>query len=497
MRSKLHIFILPTIFFIFFVLYWYTGYRQLDPDFGWHLAMGKLIIKSGIPAKDPFSYSMPSYPMFVDHEWLPDILLALFFQKIGTVGFSFFFSFLAVAALWITTLLIPKEKRLFALIPLLFAGTVCIMASGIRMQIITWDFLGLLLYLLYKGEKNQKFFLAIPFLIFCWANLHGGFAISIPILFIACGVSWWQKKRFPWYIFFLTIISIGLTCINPYGWKLWREEWMTLSDPQLRLYINEWQPTLLLYPFFLFALWLYVSLSVIVWIYRKILSPFEQMIYVLFFIMGMMSFRNMPLWILISIPMTAKAFAAMQDYAAQYKFGMTRFAKIYGAFSLVSLCVVIYQAYVIFQSYVENSQSLQYPQNAIVFLSKHLPEGNIFVPYEWGGYLDWKLPQKKVFIDGRMPSWRWNALSNSESNNAFLEYREVNSTIPVATFVNKYHITTFLMPKYVESTRSDRNSFMQVIVPNLLHQPQSIVKSLIKNHFKKIYDDGIVVIYQK
>lgn len=32
--------------------------------------------------------------------------------------------------------------------------------------------------------------------------------------------------------------------------------------------------------------------------------------------------------------------------------------------------------------------------------------GNIFNTYEWGGYLIWKLPKMKVFVDGRMPAWK-------------------------------------------------------------------------------------------
>src|SRR3989344_9531753 len=33
---------------------------------------------------------------------------------------------------------------------------------------------------------------------------------------------------------------------------------------------------------------------------------------------------------------------------------------------------------------------------------------NIFNEYGWGGYLIWKIPERKYFIDGRMPSWRQN-----------------------------------------------------------------------------------------
>lgn len=34
--------------------------------------------------------------------------------------------------------------------------------------------------------------------------------------------------------------------------------------------------------------------------------------------------------------------------------------------------------------------------------------GNLFNSYNFGGFLIWRLPEKKIFIDGRMPSWTKN-----------------------------------------------------------------------------------------
>jgi hypothetical protein len=41
------------------------------------------------------------------------------------------------------------------------------------------------------------------------------------------------------------------------------------------------------------------------------------------------------------------------------------------------------------------------------FLKKNVVKNeNIFANYEWGGFLEWALPQDKYFVDGRMPTWK-------------------------------------------------------------------------------------------
>src|SRR5437870_1663221 len=82
---------------ISFSYFWLRGTLFLDPDFGWHVRMGNLILASGIPATDPFSYTMSSYP-FGDHEWLTNIFLAKAMGGIGYIFLAALFAVIAVAA---------------------------------------------------------------------------------------------------------------------------------------------------------------------------------------------------------------------------------------------------------------------------------------------------------------------------------------------------------------------------------------------------------------
>ena len=48
----------------------------------------------------------------------------------------------------------------------------------------------------------------------------------------------------------------------------------------------------------------------------------------------------------------------------------------------------------------------EYPQKALDFIERKKLKGNILAEYEWGGFIAWYKPNIKVFIDGRMPSWK-------------------------------------------------------------------------------------------
>jgi hypothetical protein len=89
-----------------------------------------------------------------------------------------------------------------------------------------------------------------------------------------------------------------------------------------------------------------------------------------------------------------------------------------------------------------------YPVAAVEFLNKRKAEGRIFADYAWGGYLIWKAPQFKTFIDGRMPSWRWEQENKNQSNDAAKEYFFIMRNQPAfESYRMKYSISYVLIKK--------------------------------------------------
>ena len=59
---------------LLWVVFLIKGVWMLDPDFGQHLKTGEVIVRSGLPMTDPFSYTMSSW-RYIDHAWVSDVLI--------------------------------------------------------------------------------------------------------------------------------------------------------------------------------------------------------------------------------------------------------------------------------------------------------------------------------------------------------------------------------------------------------------------------------------
>jgi len=61
--------------------------------------------------------------------------------------------------------------------------------------------------------------------------------------------------------------------------------------------------------------------------------------------------------------------------------------------------------------------------------------------------LIWNIPERKVFIDGRMPSWKWNAGLPGQSNYVMEEYLNImRGKEDYKPYFEKYNITYVLWP---------------------------------------------------
>ena len=74
--------LLISFYLILLFLGFILTYNLLDPDFGWHIKTGQLILERGIPDKDWYSYTMPDFP-WVNHEWLIDVLMYKIYSLFG------------------------------------------------------------------------------------------------------------------------------------------------------------------------------------------------------------------------------------------------------------------------------------------------------------------------------------------------------------------------------------------------------------------------------
>ncbi len=426
--------ILRIVFFVFITLFFLKGVYALDPDFGWHLRMGQVILTAGIPPHDPFSYTMSSYP-FIDHEWLTDVVIFLLYKigKITTV--SFFFTAVCFLIIWV----LAKDKKNKSQEILFLIAASLIRFGGVRPQVLGWLFFVIWIKELLKKRRNNCW---LFFLQLVWVNMHGSFFLGIGTYVLYEVIEAIEKRKIKLSSVLMCLVLFVATFINPYTYRIWWEVFMTLTDGSLRWRIVEWIPGILVFDL---SFWIYACIFFSLFItFHKKLTLFQKIITVSFFLMALLTARNMPLFLLVSVDAFFVLWSGLESsIPAQNKKIFILLKRTIIGFclfvSLISVCLSV-------SAYKPINKT--YPSGAVLYLKQNKINGNIFSLYEWGGYLIWKLPNSKVFVDGRMPSWRWKQGDTHQSNNADKEYREIlKKKNDFDYYKIKYHITYALVDK--------------------------------------------------
>jgi len=472
------------------VLFWYRGYINLDPDLGWHLQMGNLIMLHGVPATDPFSFTMSSYP-FVDHEWLSDVLLAESYKYLGMFWLSGIFSMLALASLLIQNSLIRKHN---SLLPIFLASIVLLGFVGIRVQVITWLLFSILLYMIFTPKIWDKFGKFLPLFFILWVNLHGGFGIGIFLLGLFVLFDFLETKLFQKKNLLILLLSLGATLVNPYGYRIWWEIWQQLSDTHLHSVIAEWMPgVFMLSP----AFWLIIVISFIFFVrYFNVYSLFERTLYFILLLNSMATIRNIPFFAIVTIPLIGKGFNLFLEEVRSIPLAQIRWEKAYKGLIILTSFLIIPSTFILLGPQHMSTEDEFYPSAAVGYLKKYQTSGRVFSSYNWGGYLIWKLPEKKVFIDGRMPSWRWDTSNPQDSDYAYSDYEGILAgRLSFQKEAFKYNIDTVLWPKHANYKDSGIKKYLSSLL-GTKPQEDILVKQLDKMGMKIIYQDKVAVIYR-
>lgn len=491
------------VLLLFFLIYLQRGLFTLDPDFGWHIRVGEYILSHGIAYTDPFSYSMPSY-LFVDHEWLTNIIWNVIYSKIGYWLLVVIYAVFAIAAICFQLVLTKKN---WLLIPVFLTAGTFFDFMGVRTQVEDWLLLSILLIILWSTILWNRWRFFLPVLFLFWANTHGGFGIGIGVLGIVLVIKSFEEKK-GWIENMLLIVACLIaTLLNPFGIRLWGEFFSQLTDTQLRTSITEWYPAIY---FSNLAFWFYAVVSLFLIIrYWKKYSWSELAVYILLFIAGISSSRNIPLWMIASFSLTVRGFTFLNNEASHFLYGKERFRIAYYGFFIIACILFVTQLGVYYYGeFLARGEGNGYPAYAVTYLQNHLPNGQIFSSYNWGGYLLWKLPEKKDFIDGRMPSWRWHLNSPKESNYAFSDYKLVlGDKIPFAPFAKKFDITTILAspedlvkPKPVELLGiklTDNSLARKLLFIGFNGSFYWVLQQVKQMGWKMVYQDKTAVIFEK
>ena len=464
-----------------------------DPDWGGHLRLGDYILHHGIPTHDPFSCSMPSFA-YIDHSWLFDVISI----TVGKTGMAIGLTAGAMAALALICL--ARESRI-GLIAAMLTASVMATRMGVRPQVIDWAAIAGLWWLL-DDRHWKKWRWGVPAMFWLWVNVHGGWAIGGGMWGVAVVLKWWQKRKIDMGDVGVMAATGLAVLINPYGARAIVEVLRTVGDTNLGKWVAEWQPW---YSELDMGAWIMLA-AIVVW-GRKWGKKVELWKWVWLagtFAAGLMEVRNM-------VILAVVAGEIFGELGSEWWQGLPKnktVAERANKFGMILVGVAgIILAIQLVGGVVEAgkiSESRFYPGKAIEYLQQHHISGNVFADYSWGEYIMWKWPQVKVFIDGRMPSWRWPVgarVPAGERSYAFGDYIGIMvGGQPIEPTFSECQIKLVILESNgkARSWLFNIENLMASWLGNIqVSQTKPLGERLMDAGWKKIYADEVSVVYMK
>lgn len=418
------------------IVFNFTLQPLTEPDFGWHLRTGLDVLSGGwtLPSLDPYSHTMSDWA-WVEHAWLTDVIIGGIYSVWGGSGIIVLFGAVSAAA-WLLAAGTASCGTAFRQLACILSLWVALPYLGARTQLVTLLGLALLLLMVKRWQNGERWpRWCIPPLFLLWANLHGGFAAGLfllgLILAATAAVRWLSARRlllssgvdetlFTWSDLRLLMFVMGcafvVTFLNPYGWRLHGEIVDSLSNRFMLETLQEWQPLSIhgvagrSYVIYLAGL----GAAAALW-YRRV-EPVRWVIGGTFLLLSLRHMRNIPFFLLVSLPLCAELAAAGFDRLGRRLPVLFQRAKIRGLAGAVAAAAMLTWTGPEHLQHVAQSgarpaeyfRATSYPIEAVEWVRDHrnLVGQRLFNEYGHGGFLLWWLPGEKIFIDGRMPTWQ-------------------------------------------------------------------------------------------
>ena len=395
------------------------SFTVADPDLWGHVKFGETIWNAGrVAIPDPFSY-LTAGRLWLDHEWLSELIFYLVFAAAGPAGLIVMKALLGLGLMGVLYRHLGRQglSDLRAGFLVLAAVHFFLMSLvTVRTLIFSYPLFLLVLALLHRmAHGRPRWMWIVPPVFALWANLHPAFLAGLGIIGIWAAVETWARLidrrsvpigRPTMGEIILLPIACGLaTLLNPFGLTLWSllRETAFGSRPD----ITEWQPLVLMTPFGL-AYAALVALALWGLIYsRRPRRASLMAVLVVAALLPLVAIRHTPLAVLAITVLAGEHMgdawdrwlwsrSASRSGSRLSEAGLPAAALVAGLFLAVSAlphftCIRIAPA-------IGGS----YPARAVGLIKESGVAGNLAIDFDWGEYALYHLsPAVKVSMDGR------------------------------------------------------------------------------------------------
>lgn len=514
------------IIFLFVLVFGIFSGPVSSPDFWWHLKTGEYIAQTGsLPETDPFAHtSTPKDPVnpesnrirfILTQYWLAQLIFYWVYNAFGFAGIIYLKASILTLLVLLTYIMLRREGAgtYLSITLLIPAAGIFYGFTGERPQLFSFLFSFLIVFLLEGFRKKASlvqndflpavyYLLPTVFVMLLWANMHGGFILGIVIIitYIVCEWVKYVSKKFgktlpSGSLRLLTItgfIAILASACNPNGYnvisvllELGRSSYKDMItesvSPFKQISLGIYSPELIL--FFI----LLISNLIILFIHLKKIDLTDIVLLSGLAAMGFTMYRFIPFFAPVAVLFIAR-------YKTENIFFLWRFKnRLQSIQPMISIMISAMLIFIVIKGKIFDgainiglfhnkvyTMSNKYPEGAVKFLKLNKPGGNMFNPYDWGGYLMWALyPDYKVFIDGR------GLIENiviEEAKIMGVSHENAGDLPEWKAYLNKHGITFIVT--YSVSTFSGH---LIPLIPAILHDPE----------WHLVYIDSISLIFLK
>jgi len=472
-----------------------------DGDTGWHIRTGEWILANGkVPHQDLFSYTRSGQPWFA-WEWLWDVAFAWLHRQGGMAAVLL----ASMLVLCLTSLLIFRLIRrkcgnvLIAMILMFLVTGGSAIHWLARPHLFTLLFAAIFYTLLERvREGHVRLLWLLPPLTILWTNLHGGFFVGLILLGAYAGGELMSavfeadpaaraqaaKRSVP---YLATSAGCALaTFLNPYSYHLHAHVYEYLTDRYHYQSIVEFQSFNFHHPVaFFFEPMLLLGMAAAVWslirrdyVHALLIGGWAHL--------ALVVVRNAPIFMMVAaVPAGMMLQSLLQELPGKELAGwlrnaarnLNRFAADFGETDSIGRLHVASGAVVGLLAalfYAPNAPAKcraeydphRYPAKAVEMLRNGALAETIFTDDTWGGYLIYRFPTNKVFIDGRSDFY------GSSFNEKYLDVMKVR--YDWEKNLEAYHVNTILLS------------------PN---EPLSGTLKESRN-WHSVYDDGVAIVFR-
>jgi hypothetical protein len=444
------------------------------PDIWYHLRNAQQLLTShSFLRADSYTFTAAGSPL-LNFEWLSELPYYFAFEAWGLPGLLAVY----LAVLWLifggVYYLALRRGANCGDAALVTAAAVALggYSFGPRMHHFGWLCLTILLLVLERFQQTGKGLWLLPPLFALWINLHGSWVFGFVVIgiYVVSGLvegRWgvvtaerWTPAQLKKLLLASAASAVALLA-NPYGYKLVWYPFELLY--RQRLIVNdfaEWQSVDFHHGWGKLAMCMILALLGAAWFSRQPWKLRDILLAAFALWASLTHIRFLLFAAIILVPILGPRLQLFPAYDAKKDKPWLNLAI---TAVIVGIMLWMYPS----AAQLQNKIDTWFPRDALRFMQQKQITGRLFNLYEFGGYIEWKAPTVKTFLDGRTDIFCYNGV--------FDDYLKINGIERPLELLDQYKIDYVLFPP------NRRLTYV------LDHSAQ----------WRTIYEDKVVKLYQR